>query len=71
MGSKVAIAALKVLEEEKLSENSFKMGQIFRDELRNALDNKIIIEVRGKGLMNAIVINSSKSIFLIGAIISF
>lgn len=60
LGSKVAIAALEVLEEEKLSENSFNMGKIFRDELKRKLDKKLIIEIRGKGLMNAIVLNPSK-----------
>lgn len=60
LGSKVAITALEVLEEEKLSENSFNMGLIFRDELKKKLDKKVIIEIRGKGLMNAIVLNPSK-----------
>lgn len=61
LGSKVAIAALEVLEEEKLSENSYKMGQIFRNELNKRLDKKLIIEIRGKGLMNAVVLNPSTS----------
>lgn len=60
LGSKVAITALEVLEEEKLSENSFKMGELFRDALKKRLDKKLIIEIRGKGLMNAIVLNPSK-----------
>lgn len=60
LGSKVAIAALEVLEEENLSENSFVMGQLFRDALNKRLDKKLIIEIRGKGLMNAIVLNPSK-----------
>lgn len=60
LGSKVAIAALDVLEEEKLAENSYNMGQIFRNELKKKLDKKVIIEIRGKGLMNAIVLNPSK-----------
>lgn len=59
LGSKVAMAALDVLEEEKLAENAQKLGAMFRRELNNAIDKKIAIEVRGKGLMNAVVINRS------------
>lgn len=36
------------------------MGQIFRDELNKRLDKKLIVEIRGKGLMNAIVLNPSE-----------
>uniref|UniRef100_A0A1A9WHZ2 Ornithine aminotransferase n=1 Tax=Glossina brevipalpis TaxID=37001 RepID=A0A1A9WHZ2_9MUSC len=57
LGSKVAIAALEVLQEEKLSENAEKMGSILRIEL-SKLPKDVIIAVRGKGLLNAIVINS-------------
>lgn len=59
LGCKVAIAALQVLEEEKLAENAYIMGVILREEL-NKLKGKVITTVRGKGLLNAIVINSSK-----------
>lgn len=59
LGSKVAIAALQVLEEEKLADNAFKMGQLFRDRLRDALKNNVVCTIRGKGLMNATVINRS------------
>lgn len=52
----VAIESLKVLEEENLSENAEKMGNIFRAELRK-LNSPLIKEIRGKGLLNAIVIN--------------
>lgn len=58
LGCKVAIAALQVLEEEKLAENAYKMGVILREEL-NKLKGKVITTVRGKGLLNAIVINSN------------
>ncbi|XP_060525939.1 ornithine aminotransferase, mitochondrial [Cylas formicarius] len=57
LGSQVAIAALEVLEEEKVAENAKKMGDIFRRNLRDRLNKKVVIEVRGKGLLNAIVIN--------------
>lgn len=48
------------MEEEKIAENSFRLGEIFRSELRKRLDKEIVSEVRGKGLLNAIVINESK-----------
>jgi ornithine--oxo-acid transaminase len=52
----VAIAALEVLQEENLAANATKMGEIFRAELAN-LDSPLIKTIRGKGLLNAIVIN--------------
>ena len=55
VAAKVAIAALKVVKDEKLTENAFKMGEILRRELRN-IHSDMIIKVRGKGLLNAIVI---------------
>lgn len=61
LGSKVALTALKVLEEEKMAENSEKMGNIFRKGL-NELDSEVIKIVRGKGLMNAIVVNDGNFI---------
>lgn len=55
LGNKVAIAALEVVKEEKLAENAERLGKILRDELAN-FDNDMITLVRGKGLLNAIVI---------------
>ena len=55
LASKVAVAALEVLKEEKLSENAEKMGELFRAELRS-IKSEMIELVRGKGLLNAIVI---------------
>ncbi|CDW54884.1 Ornithine aminotransferase [Trichuris trichiura] len=55
LGCKIALAALEVLEKEHLAENSDKMGQIFRKEMKN-LPTKVVEEVRGKGLLNATVI---------------
>ncbi len=55
LANKVAIAALEVVNEEKLSENAERLGKILRDELAN-FDNDMITLVRGKGLLNAIVI---------------
>lgn len=56
LGCKVAIAALQVLVEEKLSENAERMGQLLRSSLRE-LPTDVVSIVRGKGLLNAIVIN--------------
>jgi ornithine--oxo-acid transaminase len=55
LASKVAIAALKVLEDEKLSERAEQLGKIFRDELSKVKSDMIEL-VRGKGLLNAVVI---------------
>uniref|UniRef100_A0A3P8TRW8 Ornithine aminotransferase n=1 Tax=Amphiprion percula TaxID=161767 RepID=A0A3P8TRW8_AMPPE len=55
----VAVAALQVLEEEKLAENAQKMGELLRAELRK-LPKDIVTTVRGKGLLNAVVINETK-----------
>ena len=57
IASKVAMAALNVIKDEKLMENSEKMGKIFRDEMR-AIKTNMIQLVRGKGLLNAVVINN-------------
>ncbi|MDX1955867.1 MAG: ornithine--oxo-acid transaminase [Chitinophagaceae bacterium] len=51
----VAIKALQVLKDEKLAENAEKMGELFRNELRK-LQSRHIATIRGKGLLNAIVI---------------
>ena len=54
----VSKAAIKYCLDYKLSENAEKLGIIFRNELNKiALKNKIISSVRGKGLLNAIVLN--------------
>ncbi len=52
----VAMESLKVLKDENLVENAEKMGNILRQELRK-INSPLIKEVRGKGLLNAIVIN--------------
>ena len=58
LGCKVAMAALSVVKDEKLSENSELMGNYFRGKLNQYITkSKIIKLVRGKGLLNAIVIN--------------
>lgn len=52
----VAITSLAVIGEEKLAENAEKMGEIFRSEIRS-IHSDMIKTVRGKGLLNAVVIN--------------
>ena len=67
LGMKVALEALKVVLDENLAKNAEQMGQLFRDELiRKLIENqqqqpnssKVVQTVRGKGLLNAIVIRS-------------
>lgn len=55
LACKVAIASLEVLKKEKMYENALSMGEIFRSELKKA-ELPIIKTIRGRGLMNAIVI---------------
>lgn len=49
----VAMASLQVLNEEKLPENAEKLGEIFRNRLKN-IQSPLVAAVRGKGLLNAI-----------------
>ncbi|XP_004080490.1 ornithine aminotransferase, mitochondrial [Oryzias latipes] len=56
---RVAIAALEVMEEEKLAENAQKLGEVLRSEL-SKLPKDIVTTVRGKGLLNAVVIRETK-----------
>ncbi|MDR2834904.1 MAG: ornithine--oxo-acid transaminase [Bacteroidales bacterium] len=53
----VAIAALEVVKEEKLAEKAEYLGNIFREEIRNIKTDMIEL-VRGKGLLNAVVIRN-------------
>ncbi|MFN8295351.1 MAG: ornithine--oxo-acid transaminase [Chitinophagales bacterium] len=55
----VAIASLQVVVEERLAENASRMGEIFRAELRK-LNHPVIELIRGKGLLNAMVIKTSE-----------
>ncbi len=54
----VAIASLKVLKDENLAENAAAMGELFRSEL-SKINSPFIETIRGKGLLNAIVIKHS------------
>ncbi|RLD50666.1 MAG: ornithine--oxo-acid transaminase [Bacteroidetes bacterium] len=55
VAGKVGIAALEVIKNEKLAENAEKLGKIFREELRK-IDSDMVELVRGKGLLNAMII---------------
>jgi len=56
LACKIAITAIKLLQEENMVDNAIRMGAILRKEL-NGLHSKHIGMIRGKGLLNAIVIN--------------
>jgi len=56
LAAQVAIAALEVIADEKLPERAELMGQLLRREL-STIPKDIVTDVRGKGLLNAIVIN--------------
>ena len=55
VAAKVAIAALEVVKDEKLAENAMRLGEIFREEMRK-INSDMIELVRGKGLLNAVII---------------
>ncbi len=57
----VAIAALEVVKDEKLAENAEALGQLFREEMNKYIATSSTVNlVRGKGLLNAIVINDDE-----------
>lgn len=60
LGCAVAIRALEIVRDEKMVENAEKLGQLFRDGLQ-ALQSPVIQTIRGKGLLNAIVIDESQT----------
>jgi len=60
LSAAVATEALKVIIDEGLIENAYNLGKIFRDELQKFTKNSDLVKlVRGKGLLNAIVINDT------------
>lgn len=60
IAARVAIEALKVVEDEGLMTNAYKLGELFRQEMNNLKSECALIkEVRGKGLLNAIEINDT------------
>jgi len=61
LAAKVAITALEVLKNENLAGNAERLGKIFRSELEKiARDSQIVTTVRGKGLLNALVIKPTE-----------
>lgn len=62
LACEVAMAALNVVKEEKLSENAARLGQLFRERMqRNLVEKSDLVNlVRGMGLLNAIVINDTE-----------
>ncbi len=60
LGCAVAITALDVLVDERLCERAYILGEYFRSAVR-ALNSPLVLEVRGRGLLNAVVVNEKKS----------
>lgn len=59
IAASVAISALEVIRDERLAEKAFELGKIFRTEMQKLCEtSKIASFVRGKGLLNALVINN-------------
>lgn len=57
----IGTAALEVIKDEKLAQNAFDLGEIFRAELSKFIETSNIVKsVRGKGLLNAILINDTE-----------
>lgn len=59
LAARVAIESLRVIEVEQLPDRAEKLGQLFRQQLRKSLPQELVPVVRGKGLLNAIVLNQS------------
>ncbi|MCG8575576.1 MAG: ornithine--oxo-acid transaminase [Flavobacteriales bacterium] len=61
VAARVAIAALEVIRDEKLAENAERLGELFRAEVQKLVDKYDLLNlVRGKGLLNAVVINDTE-----------
>lgn len=61
LANKVAMAALEVVKDEQLAENAERLGKIFRAEIQKLVDESdLLVLVRGKGLLNAIVVNDTE-----------
>jgi ornithine--oxo-acid transaminase len=60
LAARVAIAALEVVKEENLAEKAEQLGKIFRSEMEKLIhETKLVTKVRGKGLLNAVIVNDS------------
>ncbi|HAA12867.1 MAG TPA: ornithine--oxo-acid transaminase [Cytophagales bacterium] len=61
LGAAVAMAALDVIRDENLADNAFYLGNIFRERMQNlANESELVTLVRGRGLLNAIVIDEDE-----------
>ncbi len=61
VAAKVAIAALEVVKDEALAENAERLGQVFRNEMNRIIESTdLVVKVRGKGLLNAIIVNDTE-----------
>ncbi|KAJ2994743.1 hypothetical protein NUW58_g1472 [Xylaria curta] len=60
LGCAVSIRALELMEEEQLTQKAEKLGKVFRESLA-ALNSPIIKTIRGKGLLNAVVVDESQT----------
>jgi len=61
IAAKVVIAALEVVKDEKLAENAQILGELFRSEMQRIIDSSdLILKERGKGLLNAIIVNDTE-----------
>lgn len=61
MACTVAMEALEVIRDEHLTQNARRLGVLFRTELQSYIDkSSIVLKVRGRGLLNAIVINDTE-----------
>lgn len=61
LAAAVAVAALEVVKDENLADNAEKLGKLFREKMNDYIVNSNIVTlVRGKGLLNAIVINDTE-----------
>ena len=62
IAAKVAIAALEAVNDENLIQNARKLGAFFRSEMNRIISKSdLVLKVRGKGLLNAIVVNDSET----------
>lgn len=61
LAAKVAIAALEVVKNENLAENAYRLGELFRTEMNKVIEQTDLVSaIRGKGLLNAILINDTE-----------
>jgi len=61
LAAKVAVAALEVVKNENLAENAYRLGELFRTEMNKVIEQTDLVSaIRGKGLLNAILINDSE-----------